>query len=307
MAGEYRVGTKTLTFTPAYPLLPGLRYRAAFYSRQLPQADKDARVALTLVFSMPAGETNASTVVAQIFPTASVVPENLLKFYLHFSASMSRGHIYDHIHLYDESGKAVELPFLEIDEELWDPDLKRLTLFIDPGRIKRGVQPLEELGPSLQNGRRYTLKVDPAWHDAQGNPLRHSFEKQFTVGPPDRTPPDPTQWRVQAPPPGTREPLSITFTDPMDHALALRMIQVMRGTGKSARHVEGTCALAKEEQQWNLTPIEPWHRGPHELLVRSTIEDLAGNNIGKPFEVDLFDGVQRRLSNTVVRVAFEVR
>ena len=35
--------------------------------------------------------------------------------------------------------EAIELPFLEIDEELWDPAMMRLTLFIDPGRIKRGA------------------------------------------------------------------------------------------------------------------------------------------------------------------------
>jgi hypothetical protein len=37
-------------------------------------------------------------------------------------------------------------------------------------------------------------------------------------------------------------------------------------------------------------PGEPWKAGPYHLVVQNTIEDLAGNNIGKPFEVDLFDG-----------------
>jgi len=34
---------------------------------------------------------------------------------------MQRGHIYDYIHLRNEAGQNVELPFLEIDEELWNP------------------------------------------------------------------------------------------------------------------------------------------------------------------------------------------
>ena len=42
-------------------------------------------------------------------------------------------------------------------------------------------------------------------------------------------------------------------------------------------------------------------------LQRTTIEDLAGNNIGKSFEVDLFEGVQRRLTNSTVKLPFEVR
>ena len=66
---------------------------------------------------------------------------------------MSRGHIYDHIRLLDAQGAPVELPFLEIDEELWNAEMTRLTLFIDPGRIKRGVKPLEEIGPSLVAGQ----------------------------------------------------------------------------------------------------------------------------------------------------------
>jgi len=307
MTGDYQVGATSLTFKPAFPLVPGLRYRAAFYPDHLSSAGQAASAAQTLVMSLPARPTNATTAVTQIYPTASLLPENLLKFYLHFSAPMSRGHIYDHIHLYDESGHAVELPFLEIDEELWDRDLKRLTLFIDPGRIKRGVQPLEEVGPSLQNGRRYTLKVDAGCHDGNGNPLQAAFEKHFAVGPPDRTPPDPAQWRVTCPRPGTLDALKIVFPDPMEHALALRMIHVTRGSEASNRTVEGAITLSDEERQWTLVPLEPWHRGPHHVVVRSTIEDLAGNNIGKPFEVDLFEDVQRHLSNTVVRVAFEVQ
>jgi hypothetical protein len=307
MAGEYRVGPKSLTFTPGYPLVAGVRYRAVFYPDALWHARPQGTPALTQVFSLPARATNATTVVTQIYPTTPLVPENLLKFYIHFSAPMSRGHIYDHIRLLNDTGQVVELPFLEIDEELWDPDLKRLTLFIDPGRIKRGVQPLEEVGPSLVNGRRYTLKVDPGWRDGRDRPLRAGFEKHFAVGPPDRTPPDPAQWRLDTPRASSSEPLKVTFSDPMDHALALRMIHVTRGADQSEHRVEGTIALGEEERQWTLRPAEPWHRGPHQLVVRSTIEDLAGNNIGKPFEVDVLEGVQRHLSNTWVRVKFDVR
>ena len=47
--------------------------------------------------------------------------------------------------------------------------------------------------------------------------------------------------------------------------------------------------------------------GPHTVQVQTTIEDMAGNNIGKAFEVDLFDGVQRRLTNSTVRLPFEIK
>src|SRR5207237_5315237 len=134
------------------------------------------------------------TVVTRVYPSANVLPENLLKFYLYFSAPMRRGHIYEHIRLLDHAGKPVELPFLEIDEELWNPDMTRLTLFIDPGRITRGVQPLEEVGPALEEGKRFTLAIDSNWLDVNGVPLKSGFEKHFKVGPADRDTPEPAKW-----------------------------------------------------------------------------------------------------------------
>lgn len=167
-----------LRFTPQFPLTSGVTYRAEFNGSRLPGAAADA-ARIASGYTMPIPPHGPGTVVTNVFPSAAEVPENLLKFYLHFSAPMSRGSIYEHIHLRDEAGKDVELPFLEIDEELWDPEMKRLTLFIDPGRIKRGVRPLEEIGPSLRQGHRFTLAIDADWLDAAGKPLVQKYEHSF--------------------------------------------------------------------------------------------------------------------------------
>jgi hypothetical protein len=58
---------------------------------------------------------------------------------------------------------------------------------------------------------------------------------------------------------------------------------------------------------WRFIPNSPWSRGIYPLVIQTTIEDMAGNNIGKPFEVDLFEGVQRRLAASTVILPFEVR
>ncbi len=50
-----------------------------------------------------------------------------------------------------------------------------------------------------------------------------------------------------------------------------------------------------------------WRAGSHRLIVATTIEDLAGNNIGKAFDVDLFDHVSRRIETPTVEVAFTVK
>jgi hypothetical protein len=304
MLGAYSVQSGALRFEPQFPLEPGLSYRAIFQPDQLPGERGLRNPPILSVFKAPRRRPNPSTVVSQIYPSAARLPENLLKFYVHFSAPMSRGHIYEHIHLRDAAGKDVELPFLEIDEELWNSDMTRLTLFIDPGRIKRGVRPLEEVGPALEAGKRFTLVIDSAWKDGDRNPLRESFQKTFEVGPPDRDPPDPAQWKIQPPQAETRDALTLTFPEPLDHALAQRVICVTSATGEL---LEGATALADQERRWTFSPARPWHRGSYHLVIQTTIEDLAGNNIGKPFEVDLVEPGQRRRANASVKLPFEVR
>lgn len=304
MAGEYSLGPGTLKFVPQFPPAPGVRYVATFRPGALPHGASTTVEVLTSVFQAPRRPSGPPTLVSRIYPSAGTLPENQLKFYVHFSAPMSRGQIYDHIHLREETGKEVELPFLQIDEELWDPDLKRLTLLIDPGRIKRGVRPLEEVGPALVQGKRFRLQIDADWLDGNGRPLGAPFEKRFAVGPPDRTPPDPAKWKLHAPASGGRASLTVDFPDPMDHALALRMIQVVDAAGAP---IAGTADLTDEERRWTFQPEASWRAGAYHLVVPTTIEDLAGNNIGKPFEVDLFEGVQRRITTPTVKLPFRVR
>ena len=65
--------------------------------------------------------------------------------------------------------------------------------------------------------------------------------------------------------------------------------------------------LEDEERRWKFIPVKPWPRGSGTLVIQTTIEDLAGNNIGKAFEVDLFEGVHRQATNASVRLSFELR
>jgi hypothetical protein len=304
MLGVYRVQPDSLRFEPQFPLEPGVAYRAVFRPDHLPGASRSKAAPITADFQLPPRDATPTTVVSRVYPSASLLPENLLKFYVHFSAPMSRGRIYDHIRMRDETGKEVELPFLEIDEELWDPAMTRLTLIIDPGRIKRGVLPLEEIGPALETGKSYTLVIAHECQDGAGNPLKENYQKVFKVGPPDREPLDHTRWQVQPPKAGGRDALAVTFPKPMDHALAQRVISV---TTESGEVIEGRVELEDQERRWTFVPDSPWRRGPYKLVIQTTLEDLAGNNIGKPFEVDLFEGVQRRLDSPTVKLPFEVR
>ncbi|MFN0122680.1 MAG: Ig-like domain-containing protein [Blastocatellia bacterium] len=304
MPGAWRVADGALRFTPQFPPEPGIAWRAIFHPAALPGHATTRAAPLSAVYQPPPRAATPAAIVSQIYPSADTLPENLLKFYLTFSAPMSRGRSYDHIQLLDEAGKPVELPFLELDEELWNPDMTRFTLLIDPGRIKRGVLPLEEIGPSLEEGKSYTLVVSSAWRDARNNPLATDFRKIFRVTAPDRAPIDPAQWRIEAPTPGTRDLLAIHFGEPLDAALAQRVLNVVTASGAL---VNGTVTLAAQESRWEFRPARPWAAGDYQLLIEATLEDLAGNNIGKPFEVDLFAGVQRRVETQIVKLPFAVR
>jgi hypothetical protein len=301
MAGEHVIAGDELQFRPQFPLTRGLDYRAEFRPAVLPGGKRDW-TPVTTRLRLETMTKPEPAFVTQIYPTAEKLPENLLKFYVYFSVSMSRGGIYDHIKLRDESGRDIELPFLQIDEELWDAEMKRLTLFIDPGRIKRGVLPLEEIGPALESGKRYELIIHEVWTAATGNPMKATFRKRFAVIEPDREPIDTKRWKLLTPKGMTMEPLRIDFGKALDHALALRLIDVVRGN----ETIRGEKSVTQNERVWQLTPDEAWKAGKYQVAVQTTIEDLAGNNIGKPFEVDLFDPVQRRLTNSVVKIGFEI-
>jgi hypothetical protein len=305
MLGTYEVQSSVLKFEPKFPLQQGVTYRAILRPEFLTKnGNRTATRPIVADFRLASRSLAPVTVVSNIYPTAGVLPENLLKFYINFSSPMSRGRVYDHIRLIDAVGEKVDLAFLELDEELWDPTFTRLTLIIDPGRIKRGVLPLEEVGAALEAGKNYKLVVDASWLDANGIPLKQNFEKSFTVGPADRDPPDPARWKLSIPKKDTHEALTVTFPEPMDYALSRRVIRVADGTGAI---VTGETSMADQERRWSFVPEKPWTAGQYTLIIDTTIEDLAGNNIGKPFDVDLFEGVQRRVTNSTFKLPFELR
>jgi hypothetical protein len=302
--GKHYVSGGVLRFEPRFPLARGVRYRAVYQPKRLPVNKEGFEKPIERIILLPKLKQTATTVIEHVYPTAERLPENQLKFYLHFSAPMSRGEAYDHVRLLDEKGKAVELPFLVLEQELWNADGKRFTLFFDPGRIKRGLKPREEVGPALEEGKRYTFEIDRGWRDAEGNPLKETVRKSFRVLAPDDAQVDPKSWKLQAPASGTREPFVVTFPKPLDHALLLRLLWVTDADGKK---VDGSIAVTDEEKGWRFTPAKAWTTGKYYLVADTRLEDLAGNSIARPFEVDVFRPVQREIKSETVRLAFEAR
>jgi hypothetical protein len=281
VAGTYTVADDVLQFTPMFPFDPGRRYEARYNPSGF---ESDARTVRAIV-ARRAAPAPPPTYVTHVFPSADVLPENQLRMYIHFSAPMGRRGGLDHVKLLDEKGKEVVDPFLPLDAEFWNDDRTRYTLFFDPGRQKRGILPNRQMGPSLVAGHGYTLVIDRAWIDGNGNPLRETFERKFRVGEPSLRAIDYRTWRVTAPASGTRNPLTVAFPEPLDHGLLMRAVGVRR----DGQPVTGEIRVDANERRWILTPAAAWTPGRYELIALSILEDLAGNRIGRAFEIETFD------------------
>jgi hypothetical protein len=229
-----------------------------------------------------------------------VLPENTLRLYVQFSRPMSPRDVHRRVQLLAEDGRAVPLAFVEVREGLWDPDRTRLTLFLHPGRIKRGVAPGERLGPPLRAGRSYRLVVDAAMADALGTPLGAAAEFTFQAGPADREPPVAEAVRVR-PPAGGRDPVVVAWPEPLDHALQHRFVWVETAEGSP---VAGEIQVGPNESTWTLVPDPEWTPGGYAVRVRSALEDRAGNRFDRPFDRD--PGQFARPGDTVFSFSFEV-
>jgi len=280
MLGRYALRGDHILFLPRFPLSSRTTYFVRFNAKAIGYdlETLDARLQLQPKPSIAVSRVN------HVYPSTNIIPANLLKFYIDFSRPMSRGMGHEYIRLMRGDGTRVEDPFPEIGVELWDLKQQRFTLLLDPGRIKRGIRINEEMGLPLVPGGRYLLKIDAAWPDAQGNPLAEGYTKSFRVTAPDRTSPDPANWRINAPAAASRDPITVIVPGSLDAALMARLISL---DDPDARRVTGWVTLESDERRWNLQPDAAWRSGTYTLRIDSRLEDLAGNQIRRLFERDV--------------------
>lgn len=290
--GVYSINAGVLRFAPQFPFDYGQRYDVIYDTSHLPPINNGGplpwqvrRIETTV--QVPARESRPPTRIVEVYPTAAELPENQLRLYIAFSAPMGLASGAEHVRLLGENGREVDDPFLPLEVNLWNEDRTRYTVLFDPGRVKRGILPNEEMGRSLVAGRRYTLVVDATWQDDNGQPLAAPFRREFRVGPPEERALDPAEWRLEAPLEGTRNPLAVSFPKPLDYGLLHRALGVSRGNGE---RVEGVIRLERAETRWLFTPHSPWQPGEYRLVAASILEDVAGNRIGRPFEVNGLPG-----------------
>ena len=260
----------SVLFTATLPLMPGESYRV-----EIKSADGSWREE-RLKFKLAA----SAVPTVSISPLPAVLPANALKLYLHFSEPMEQGVFLERITLQREDGSTVDGAFRET--ELWSPDGKRLTLWLHPGRQKTGVNLNTDEGPVLQEGRPHTLRIAADWRSTAGGALGKESVFPIAAGIADHSSPNPQRWQIRTPKAGTRDPLKITFDKPLDPAMLASALKVKRGEAELA----GTVAIAVDARSWYFIPAEEWAQGAGLIAIDPLLEDLAGNNLLGPFEVD---------------------
>lgn len=253
---------------------------------------------------VPAQVASHATRVVQLYPTGNSVPFNQLRSYVEFSAAMSEGQVAEHVHVIDAmTGLDLNDVFLQMSPELWDRARTRLTLLFDPGRIKQGLLPHQELSYPLAQGMSITVVIDAGFMDAAGRPLQQSFERQYEVGTDVRQYVDPNMWNVLPPLSGSLAPLIIDFDRPLDFGLLQHSIRVRAVDGSA---IAGQVAIGQEERSWALFPNVPWLAGQYRVEVDHRLEDLAGNSVSRVFDRDLSRQDHDRRSEGDVLVSFLV-
>jgi hypothetical protein len=297
LAGTYSLSETGMRFEPQFPLVPGRDYVAIL------SADPNTKP-MRVTLALPKPTPGPRIAITAVYPSASRLPENTLRFYIHFSGEVARGNVYRHLSLVRDDGVEVREPFLEVEEELWSGDGKRLTVLFHPGRVKRDLVPREELGPILEEGRTYTIRISGKWEDIEGRSIIAKFTKRFTAGPPDDHPVDPALWKLMTPRAESESPLIIRLAKPLDHAMLNRVVWVEDPKGEV---VPGTLTVGGGERVITFAPREPWRRGEYKLVTDTRLEDVCGNRVGEPFEVDVFKPVTRTIETKTIERSFTVR
>ncbi|MDA1122017.1 MAG: Ig-like domain-containing protein [Bacteroidetes bacterium] len=238
--------------------------------------------ALFKSFSVPEDLSEDVPEIVSVYPTIDVIPENLLKMYVVFSQRMNQGYALDFIHIRNKTTFSVEYPFLDLQPELWNKDGTILTLWLDPGRIKRDLGPNKIYSTPVDEGESYEMVISKYWKSTMGSQLKDSFSRSFKVAANDREKPMPENWRITSPRANSVEQLTIDFGESMDYLLAMNAITV----SKNEVEVPGQISLNKDESVWRFTPNQPWNESEYQIVVETRLEDLAGNNLNRPFDRD---------------------
>jgi hypothetical protein len=231
------------------------------------------------------GRNEPPPMVLAVYPSSNTVPANQLKMYVKFDQPMRADGVYEYIYMADENRRRLPGAILPLQPALWNADNTILTLWFDPGKIKRDLQPNQMHGTPLQPGKRYSLVVEGAFSNQKGGQLGQQFSRPFSTSDDDRVKPSLERWTLVAPSAGGRDALGVAFGEPMDFGSLDGKFSVKTASG-DGQIVDGVFEITAGETGLTFQPTKPWLAGVYQLIIDPTIEDLAGNNLQRLFDED---------------------
>ncbi len=271
VAGRMATGLQNgRVFRPAFAFKPGLRYRVRGGN-------------CSAVFEVPVSLAPTPEVVA-VYPRTAELPENVLRFYLYFSEPMADGGFLNHVRLeHVETKEDLTGVFFDNIHELWSRDRKRITLLVDPGRVKTGLEANRRLGRAFVAGQTYRFVVLPSWKSLQGVSLAQPFTMTYRARSEDRQPVDVHAWRLTLPSAGTHDALAVDFGKAVDHVSLHHLLHVLTPQGTPAR---GGWILHPSDRMAQWVPERSWQHavGDYALRIQGRFEDIAGNNLSAAFD-----------------------
>lgn len=271
--GEIKTQNEGKVFKPIIPFTRGLSYEIVVKGKVLQE-----------IYIPTLDDDEMIPVVESVYPSQDTVPENLLKVYLKFSQPMKEGVALNYLSLLDADNDTVPAVFLNLQPELWDQTGTQLTVWLDPGRIKRDLIPNLEMGAPLGKNQNYKLVVSEGWKSKNGLAIPSDFIKSYMVVARDSLYPTPSQWELKLPKAETKEVFQMDFLEPLDYAL-LQEVFIIKSEEKL--EVPGRWELADHENMIRFLPTERWKAGNYKVEIETRLEDLAGNNLNRLFEIDL--------------------
>ena len=287
VAGKFITKGEDFIFIPDFPLLDHITYTLV--------SDSDSHI-----FSLKA-KTNIAPVVTQIYPTATELPENLLRMYIQFSKPMKTVGNLENIKLVDENGMQIKGAIFNNVYELWDATQTQLTIIFDPSRVKTGLIANETLGRALQAGENVRLVVDHL-QDIYGQPMEHPYTKRFTVVKEDVIAPDTDLWEMELPTSNENAAFKLHFVDAIDEMSLLNRIKMYTDSGEV---LKGMIHLKNEERTWEFIPEENWMPGKYLIKVNTRLADPSGNNLNGLFDHKI-GGLKNEKEGTVITIPFHI-
>jgi hypothetical protein len=240
----------------------------------------------------------------QVFPSASEIPTNLLRFHIRFNEVPEVFDIGSAIRLIDAAGVAIDHVFLDLDEGLWSADGLTLTVMLHPGRIKTGLTASRALGNAFQEHNQYELQLRcehlPSLHHVYSPSSASAANewaciKRFTAIAAVDTAIDAQSLLLSVPNAHSLSPLSITFPRSIDRLGAENYVRL---NSAADQLLDVQLEVGSAERAIHFVPRRAWPSGPVTIHFSGDFEDVSGNRLSSAFATPM--QIAQHDANTII-------